>query len=229
MKIDVLTLFPQMFTALNTSIVGKAQEKKAVDLECHHLRNFALDAYGKVDDVPYGGEAGMVLKPDVLANGIRTIWGEEKTHHTIFVTPQGQLFTQNRAKQLASKEKILIICGHYKGIDHRIRETYVDEELSIGDFVLTGGELPAMVLIDSLVRLLPRVVGNTSSVETDSFYNAQKLGWSVYTRPEVFEDMHVPKVLLSGHHEKVKQWREKQSLEQTKAKRPELYQKLRLK
>ena len=226
MKIDVLTLFPQMFLSLNHSIVGKAQKMGAFDLQCHHLRDFATDSYGKVDDTPYGGEAGMVLKPDVLATGIRSIWGAKKEHHTIFLTPQAKIFTQNRAKRLSKHKKILIICGHYKGIDQRICEKYVDEELSIGDFVLTGGELPAMVIIDSLVRLLPQVVGNASSVKTDSFYEVQKLGWPVYTRPEVFEDMVVPKELLSGHHKQIEEWREKQSLKQTQQKRPDLYQKL---
>ncbi len=222
MRIDVLTLFPQMFSALNASITGKAQKLGKLELYPHYLREYALDKHKTVDDVPFGGEPGMVLKPEPLKNAISQICQDREVHR-IFLTPQGNPYTQKKAAELANRQNILIICGHYKGIDQRIREQYVDEEISIGDFVLTGGEIPAMMLIDSVARLLPGVAGDFKSLETDSFYTGDRLGWPVYTRPFEFEGKKVPEALISGHHKKIEEWREKASAELTKMRRPELW------
>lgn len=222
MKIEIITLFPEMFSALNSSIPGRAQEKGALSINIHNLRNHSKNRYGSVDDYPFGGEAGMVLSPEPLSEAIEKVWAG-KRFHTIFLTPDGKPYTQNRAKQLAEKEKILIICGHYKGIDERIREKYVDEEISMGDYVLSGGEIPALALIDSVARLLPGVVGDSESVNTDSFSQEDSLlGWPVYTRPEVFMEMRVPPVLMSGHHAEIQKWRREISLSRTKERRPDL-------
>ncbi len=223
MIIDVLTLFPQMFAALNASIMGKAQKKRQLDLRIHNLRDYTSDKHRTVDDYPFGGEAGMVLKPEPLACAIETIKRQGPTH-VIFMTPQGRVFSQKCAIKLAKKENILIICGHYKGIDERIRQKYVDEEISIGDFVLTGGEIPAMCIVDSVVRLLSGVLNDRESLETDSFFK-NRLGWPVYTRPEVFEEMKVPEVLLTGHHKNIEQWRRKTGLKRTLKNRPDLIEK----
>ena len=231
MRIDVLTLFPQMFSALNHSIVGRAQDKKVLSLHCYNLRDFSSNKHGTVDDLPYGGEAGMVLQAEPLKTAISTIAKESLPNHkphVLYLCPQGKIFDQKKAKELAKRQNILIICGHYKGIDERIREKYVDEEISLGDFVLTGGELPAMALIDSVTRLLPGVLGGPSSMETDSFYQDKRLGWPVYTRPEVFEGSSVPEVLLSGNHEKIRQWQILQGLKETRSKRPDLWEELLL-
>ncbi len=225
MKIDVLTLFPQMFSALNASITGKAQKSGAVSLACHNLRNYAQDKHRTVDDSPFGGESGMVLKPEPLKAALDSIC-EGKKPHIVFLTPQGTLFTQEKAKEFAKKEHLLLITGHYKGIDERIREKYVDEEISIGDYVLTGGELPAMVLIDSVSRLLPGIIGE--SMETDSHFSENLLGWPVYTRPEKFDGLEVPKVLLTGHHKNMEKWRKIEGLKRTKQNRPDLFKKLEL-
>lgn len=224
MKIEVVTLFPEMFIALNSSITGKALERKIFDLQLIHLRDYATNPYGTVDDYPFGGEDGMVLKPEPLHAAIQESLSESPAH-TIFLTPDGVPYTQKRAKELVLKEKILIICGHYKGIDERIRQKFVDEEISMGDYVLSGGEIPAMALIDSLVRLLPNAVTHAKSVETDSFSNGSLLGWPVYTRPEEFEGERVPEVLLSGHHAKIAKWREEISLQRTRERRPDLLSK----
>jgi len=227
MKIEILTLFPEMFTVLNASITGRAQESGALHLQCHNLRDFARDRHRTVDDVPFGGEPGMVLKPEPLKLALSTISLKNK-FHCIFMTPQGRPFSQKTAKKLAAKKNILIICGHYKGIDERIRQQYVQEEISIGDYVLTGGELAAMVVIDCIARLLPGVVGDMDSLKTDSFFKDMRLGWPVYTRPADFEGHSVPKVLLSGHHKNIQKWRMKAGLERTKINRPELFKQLKL-
>jgi tRNA (guanine37-N1)-methyltransferase len=231
MRVDILTLFPQMFSALNHSIVGKAQDKKALSLYCHNLRDFSANKHGTVDDTPYGGEAGMVLQAEPIKTAISTISKEslpDQKPHMLYLCPQGKIFDQKKAKELAKRQNILIICGHYKGIDERIREKYVDEEISVGDFVLTGGEIPAMVLVDSVARLLPGVLGGPSSMETDSFYEDGRLGWPVYTRPETFEGNSVPEVLMSGNHEKIRQWQILQGLKETRSKRPDLWESLQL-
>jgi len=222
MEVNVITLFPEMFMALNSSIPKKAQEKQLLELKIHHLRQHSKNRYGSVDDYPFGGEAGMVLSPEPLADAINLIRGTQSIH-TIFLTPDGKPYTQNRAKELAKLEKILIICGHYKGIDERIRTLFVNEEISMGNYVLSGGEIPALALIDSVARLLPGVVNDQESVETDSFSQPDGLlGWPVYTRPEVFMGERVPPVLLSGHHAEIHKWRREQSLMRTRERRPDL-------
>ncbi len=221
MRFDVLTLFPEMFSSLNSSITGRAQKQGIINLHCHNLRDYAGNSHGSIDDTAFGGEPGMVIRPEPLEAAITDICGETPTH-IVFCTPQGAPFTQDRAKKLSKRGKILIICGHYKGIDDRIRQMYVNEELSIGDYVLTGGELPAMVIIDAVSRLLPGAISDRASLETDSFYKSQRLGWPVYTRPEVFKGQAVPPVLLSGNHKKIEEWRLEASLQRTRQNRPDL-------
>lgn len=221
MEIEVITLFPRMFSALNASITGRAQRLGRLRLKCRNLRDYATDRYGTVDDYPFGGEAGMVLKPEPLKAAIESAFGGRRVY-TLFPTPQGRLFTQQKACKLAETKKILIICGHYKGIDERIRQKYIDEEISLGNYVLTGGELPAMCIIDSIARLLPGTLGNDDSLKTDSFFLNNRLGWPVYTRPEVFDGMRVPDVLLSGHHKKIELWRKNAAIQKTRQNRPEL-------
>ena len=223
MRINTIGLFPEMFTSLNSSIIGIAQKKHIAELHHYYLRDFAYNKYGSVDDAPYGGEGGMVLSPEPLAQAIKAINPTNKRKiHTVFLTPQGKKWTQKKAKSFSQLSEITLICGHYKGIDQRIRDKYVNEEISIGDFVLTGGELPAMIIMDSIIRLLPKVVGNTNSITSDSFYNNQTLGFPVYTRPETFEDMPVPSILLSGNHQKIKEWRKQKSQQLTQKNRPDL-------
>jgi tRNA (guanine37-N1)-methyltransferase len=229
MRIDVITLFPEIFTALDVSIPGRARKSGALDLHCHNLRDFAINRYGQVDDTPFGGEAGMVLRPEPLKGALDKVLGDLGSKpHIVHMAATGRIFTQERAKELAEIQNLLIICGHYKGVDQRFCDAYVDEELSIGDYVLSGGELPAMVVIDAIARLLPGVLGDKASAETDSFYLPNRLGWPVYTRPQVFEGKPVPEALLSGHHERIRQWRVKASLETTRRNRPELFRLLDL-
>jgi tRNA (guanine37-N1)-methyltransferase len=240
MRIDVITLFPEMFTALDTSIPGRARKSGALDLRCHSLRDFAINRYGQVDDVPFGGEPGMVLRPEPLKAALDKVLGElgnmagpagskpSEKPRVVHMSAQGRIFNQEKAKELAKLENLLIICGHYKGIDQRFCEAFVDEELSIGDYVLSGGEIPAMAIIDSVARLLPGVLGDPASAETDSFFSAHRLGWPVYTRPQAFEGKTVPEVLVSGHHENIRRWRIKASLELTRKNRPDLFRLLEL-
>lgn len=234
MRIDVITLFPEVFTALDTSIPGRARKSGALALNCHGLRDFAINRYGQVDDMPFGGEAGMVLRPEPLKGALDKVLGElgsvpgTPRPHIVHMAATGRIFTQERAKELAKMQNLLIICGHYKGVDQRFCDAYVDEELSIGDYVLSGGEMPAMVVIDAIARLLPGVLGDRASAETDSFYLPNRLGWPVYTRPQVFEGRSVPEELLSGHHERIRKWRVKASLEATRRNRPDLFRLLEL-
>ncbi len=228
MRIEVITLFPEMFAAMQASIPGRAQKAGLLQLTCHNLRDFPINPYGQVDDVPYGGEPGMVLRPEPVKSALEKAlagFGAGRPH-VVHMSAQGALFSQKRAKELAKCENLLIISGHYKGIDQRILDAYVDEEICIGDYVLTGGELPAMVLIDAVTRLLPGALGDSQSAETDSFYEENRLGWPVYTRPQSFEGQSVPDVLVSGHHENIRKWRIKESLEKTRDKRPELFDRL---
>ena len=229
-RIDVVTLFPEMFAALDAGMPGRARKSRTLDLRCHDLRAFAINKHGQVDDMPFGGEPGMVLRPEPLQGALEGVLRELSPvkPHILHLTAQGRLFTQERAKELAKIENLLIICGHYKGIDQRFCDAHVDEELSVGDYVLTGGELPAMVVVDAVARLLPGVLGDMASAETDSFYLPGRLGWPVYTRPQVFAGRSVPEVLVSGHHENIRKWRIKASLETTRKNRPELFGRLEL-
>ena len=215
MKIDCITIFPEMFAPMKQSIMGRAQSKGLMEFNTVYLRDFAINDYGQVDDVPYGGEPGMVLRPEPLAKAIRSTGVKEDGGKVIYLTADGVPFTHKMAKELSKESHLVLICGHYKGIDDRIRQSEVDLEISIGDFVVSGGELPAMLVTDAVVRLLDGALGNKESGETDSFAQGV-LGWPVYTRPEVFEGKKVPEVLLSGHHANIKAWRRQESWHQIK-------------
>jgi tRNA (guanine37-N1)-methyltransferase len=223
MKIDVLTLFPSMFTGvLEASILGKAREKGIVSVRTVNFRDYSISKHNTVDDYPYGGGGGMVLKPEPIFSAVEDLIGSEQiSPRVILMCPQGESFTQQKAEQLASESHLIFICGHYEGYDERIREHLITDELSIGDYVLTGGEIPAMVVIDSVVRLLPGVLGNEQSAVTDSF-STGLLEYPHYTRPAVFREWSVPDVLISGHHEKIEAWRQKEALRRTWRRRPDL-------
>ena len=218
MKFDVLTLFPEMFTPLKESIIGKAVEDKKIELNLINIRDFSKDKHKKVDDTPYGGGAGMVMKADVVYDAYESV--REEGAKVIFLSPQGKTLNQNKVKELAKEKHLILLCGHYEGIDQRVIDEIVDEEISIGDYVLTGGELPAMVLIDSVSRYVDGVLSE-ESIKEESFTN-NLLEYPQYTRPEIFHGIKVPEVLLSGHHENIKKWREEQSLKNTLQKRPNL-------
>ena len=221
MKFDVLTLFPEMFEPLNSSIIGRAKEKNLIEINLINIRDFSKDKHKKVDDTPYGGGAGMVMMPDVVYDAYKSI--EDKNAKVIYMSPQGKKLTQKKVEELAKNKHLIILCGHYEGIDQRVIDKIVDEEISIGDYVLTGGELPAMVLIDSVSRYAEGVITKESTNE-ESFTNGL-LEYPQYTRPEVFEGEKVPEVLLSGHHANIEKWRKEKSLEITAKKRPDLLNK----
>ena len=222
MKFDILTLFPEMFKALDESVIGKAKEKKLIEINLINIRDFSKDKHKKVDDTPYGGGAGMVMMPDVVYDAYSSIKDREDAK-VIYLSPQGKKLNQKEVKDLSKENHLILLCGHYEGIDQRVLDEIVDEEISIGDYVLTGGEIPAMVLIDSVSRYV-RGVLNEESIEEESFSN-NLLEYPQYTRPEEFRGKRVPEVLLSGHHENIKKWREEKSLEVTKIKRPDLLNK----
>jgi tRNA (guanine37-N1)-methyltransferase len=204
MIFNVLTLFPEMFEGfLKASIIGRSIENNLLDVNLINIRDFSEDKHKSVDDAPYGGGPGMVMTPQPLRDAIQSV---NKDSHIVFLTPKGQPLDQKKVIDLSIRENITLICGHYEGIDQRIIDTYVDEEISIGDYVLTGGELGAMVVVDSVTRLLPGVLGDEDSYKEDSHYNGL-LDHPHYTRPQNFDGIEVPKVLLSGHHEKIEQWR----------------------
>ncbi len=226
MRIDVLTLFPGIFTGpLDESIIAKARERELVDIRVHDLRPYGLGRHRVCDDAPYGGGAGMVMRPEPLHAALQEVAGarEQKNAWIVFLSPQGKVLSHAKAKELAERPRVVMICGRYEGMDERIRELWVDEEISIGDYVLTGGELPALVVIDTVVRLLPGVLGNAESAINDSHANGI-FDYPHYTRPEEFEGMRVPEILLSGHHAQIERWRRKQALKRTLLCRPELLQ-----
>lgn len=226
MNINILSLFPPMFEGVfQHSIMKKAQEKNAVTLNVVDIREFA-DNKRQVDDYPFGGGAGMVLKPEPIFNAVESLTQNSKPR-VILMCPQGERFTQQKAEELASEDELVFICGHYEGYDERIREHLVTDEISIGDFVLTGGELAAMTVIDSVVRLLPGVLGNADSPVRDSFSTGM-LEHPQYTRPADYRGWKVPEVLTSGNHGKVDQWREEQTLKRTLERRPDLLDKIEL-
>jgi tRNA (guanine37-N1)-methyltransferase len=227
MKIECITIFPEMFAPLEHSIIGRAQKNELFSFNTIYLRNFAVNEYGQVDDSPYGGEPGMVLRPEPLARAIQSTHVKEDGGKVIYLTADGVPLTHKIVSDLSKESHLVLVCGHYKGIDERIRENYVDMEISIGDFVVSGGELPAMLLTDAVVRLLPGALGHKESGDTDSFAQGP-LGWPVYTRPEVFEGKSVPEVLLSGHHKRISEWRTAESLKRTKERRPDIYEKLQI-
>ena len=229
MKIDVITVFPSMFTGVfEASILGKAREKGIVSLRTVNFRDFANNKHGSVDDYPYGGGGGMVLKPEPVFAAVESvIEPDEPKPRIILMCPQGEPFTQRKAEELARERHLVFICGHYEGYDERIREHLATDEISIGDYVLTGGELPAMVVIDCVVRLLPGALGNERSAVTDSFSNGL-LEYPQYTRPAKFREWSVPEVLLSGHHANIERWRRQQSLIRTLRRRPDLLERAEL-
>lgn len=221
MRIDILTLFPRMFEGvLEESIISRAIENDIVKIDAIDFREFSQDKHNRVDDYPFGGGAGMVIKPEPITRALKSIDSYEKAK-VIYMSPKGSVLNQKKANELADEEHLVIVCGHYEGIDQRFIDHYVDEEISIGDYVLTGGEIPAMTLIDTVVRLLPGSLGKQESYEEDSHYNGL-LEYPHYTRPRVFEEEEVPEVLLSGHHANVDKWRHEKSLEITIEKRPDL-------
>ncbi len=221
MQFEVLTLFPEMFSGvINTSILKRAREQDLLTVNLHDIRDYAQNKHNQVDDYPYGGGSGMVLKPEPVFRAVEDLelTAEEPV---VFLTPQGQQFDQTAAEELAAEDRITLLCGHYEGVDQRIRDKVVTRELSIGDYVLTGGEIPAMVVIDAVARLLPGVVGSPDSVKEDSFYHGL-LDYPEYTRPQEYQGQEVPSVLLSGDHGKVDRWRKKQALKKTFLRRPDL-------
>ena len=227
MVIDCITIFPEMFAPMKQSIMGRAQAKGLLEFNTVYLRDFAINDYGQVDDVPYGGEPGMVLRPEPLAAAIRSTGVKQDGGKVIYLTADGVPFTHKLAEELSHESHLVLVCGHYKGIDDRIRQTEVDMEISIGDFVVSGGELPAMLVTDAVVRLIDGALGNRESGDTDSFAQGV-LGWPVYTRPEEFEGKKVPEVLLSGHHKNISEWRKQESLKRTQERRPDIFEKLKL-
>lgn len=222
MKIDILTLFPEMFDAvLKSSILGKAIEKGILRVGVINIRDFSKDRHKRVDDYPYGGGAGMVMMPQPLYDAIKSVKEESPDARVILTSPRGKPFGQEKARLLSKEPHLVIVCGHYEGIDQRIIDTMVDEEISIGDYILTGGELPAMVIVDAVARLLPGAIGSPRSLEQESFTNGL-LEYPQYTRPADFLGMKVPEVLLSGNHKKIEQWRMEKAVEITRRLRPDL-------
>jgi tRNA (guanine37-N1)-methyltransferase len=230
MQIDILTLFPEMFSGVfGQSILQKASEKSAVNYNVVNFREFADNKHSTVDDYPYGGGAGMVLKPQPIFDAVASLRekANSKNPRVILLCPQGERYEQRKAEELAKEDHLIFICGHYEGYDERIREHVVTDEISIGDYVLTGGELGAMVVVDSVVRLLPEVLGNQESHMKDSF-STGLLEHPHYTRPADFRGMKVPDVLLSGNHKFIEEWRNKEALRRTLLRRPDLLEKIEL-
>lgn len=222
MKIDVLTLFPESFTFLeNYGVIGRAIKNKKISLAFHNIRDYSTDKHKRVDDAIFGGEPGMLMTMQPIVDALNVL-RQEKTL-TVFLSPQGQLLNQEKANSLARFDHVILLCGHYEGIDARLVEHFIDLEISIGDYVLTGGEIPAMVLIDTVTRLLPGVLGNEDSFKGDSHYN-RLLQHNNYTRPRDYLGYQVPDVLFSGNHKEIEAFKLKSSLENTKNKRPDLYQ-----
>jgi len=221
MFIDVLTIFPDMVDLVSRwSIIKRAIERSLVCIRAVNIRDFSMDKHRTTDDAPYGGGPGMVMKPEPVVHAIEFA-KKEQPGHVILLSPQGDRFTQAKAWELSTQPHLVLVCGRYEGIDERIRH-FVDEEISIGNYVLTGGELPAFVVIDAVVRLIPGVLGNEASTEEESFAEGL-LEYPQYTRPALFRNLPVPEILFSGHHEKIRQWRKEMALQRTKKRHPELY------
>lgn len=223
MRFDILTLFPEMFEPLKQSIIGKAVENHIIELNFINIRDFSKNKHKKVDDTPYGGGAGMVMMPEVVYDSYNSIPDKENAK-VIYLSPQGKLLNQEKVVELSKQKHLILLCGHYEGIDQRVLDEIVDEEISIGDYVLTGGELPALILIDSISRLIPGVLGQNESFEEESFKD-NLLEYPHYTRPREFMNLEVPSVLLSGNHKNIDKWRYEESIKITKERRPDLYKK----
>ena len=221
MKFDILTLFPEMFSSLEQSIIGRAVENGQISINLINIRDFSTDKHKKVDDTPYGGGAGMVMMPDVVYSAYESL--ESSDAKVIYMSPKGKNLNQEKVEELSKESHLIILCGHYEGIDQRVLDKIVDEEISIGDYVLTGGEIPAMVLIDSVSRYVKGVL-KEDSIKEESFSNGL-LEYPQYTRPEIFQGERVPEVLLSGNHQEIDKWRKEKSLEITKKNRPDLLKK----
>ncbi len=227
MRIDVITVFPRLVAGpLDESMIKQARKRTGLDIRVWDLRDFTTDRHRTVDDTPYGGGAGMVLKPEPLWQALEHIFqetGDRTGARVIFPTPQGRRFSQAMAEELAECPHLVFLCGHYKAVDQRVIDAWVSDEISIGDFILSGGELPALVIIDAVVRLIPGVIGDFDSARTDSFQD-DLLDAPYYTRPEEFRGMRVPDVLRSGNHQAIAEWRFQQRLQRTRERRPDLYQ-----
>lgn len=222
MKFDILTLFPNMFSSpLQESIIGKAIKKGIIEVRTINIRDFSTDKHKTVDDTPYGGGHGMVMKVEPIVRAIRWVKSQDPSSWTIYLSPQGKTLNQKKVEGLSQKSHLILLCGRYEGVDERVREFYIDEEISIGDYILTGGELAAMVLIDSIVRLIPGVLGAEESAKEDSFFNSL-LEYPQYTRPFDFEAHKVPEILVSGNHSAIAEWRRKEAIKKTFTKRPDL-------
>lgn len=224
-RFHILTLFPEMvMDGLNTSIIGRAIDAGLLEINAVNIRDYSTNKHMKVDDYPYGGGAGLVMQPEPVYRAYKDLEKDmKKKPRVVYLTPQGTTFHQEMAKELAKEEELVFLCGHYEGIDERVLEEIVTDYVSIGDYVLTGGELPAMVMIDSISRLVPDVLHNDDSAGDESFENGL-LEYPQYTRPPVFLDKEVPEVLLSGHHENIRKWRHEQSVKRTKERRPDLWE-----
>ena len=223
MKITILTLFPEMFSTLTHSILGKAQERGLIEIRVVNIRDFSKDKNKRCDDYSYGGGAGMIMTPQPIFDAINSVCTDNS--HVIYLSPKGTTLNQNKVISLAQNyQDIVLVCGHYEGIDERVIDLCVDEEISIGDYVLTGGEYPAMVLVDAIARYVPNVLGNENATEDESF-STFLLEYPQYTRPEIFMNREVPEVLLSGNHKEIAKWRENKAIEITKKRRKDLYKK----
>lgn len=229
MRIDILTLFPEMCSAvLKESIIGRAREKGLIEINCANIRDYTTDKHGRVDDAPYGGGTGMVMQTQPIYDCFTALCEDIGTcPHLIYMSPQGKTLTQQRVKELSEMDNIAILCGHYEGVDERVIEEIVDEEISIGDYVLTGGELPALIVADSVARMLPGVLANDDAFMQESHYSSL-LEYPQYTRPPEWRGKEVPEVLLSGHHGNIEKWRREKSLERTYSRRPDLLSKAEL-
>lgn len=227
MRIDIISAVPDLLTGpLENSIVSRAKEKGLVEIFIHDLRDYTEDKHNKVDDYPYGGEPGMVLTPQPIFSCIEHLTSEREYDEIIFTAPDGEQFDQGEANKLSLKKNVIILCGHYKGIDQRVRDVLITKEYTIGDYVLSGGELPAMVITDALVRLIPNAIGDAGSALSDSFQDGL-LEAPVYTRPAEFKGLEVPEILRSGDHKKIEAWKTEKSLERTKERRKDLYEKFK--
>jgi tRNA (guanine37-N1)-methyltransferase len=229
MRIDILTLFPEMcMSVLNESIIGRARENGFVEINCRNIRDYTLDKHNRVDDAPYGGGTGMIMQTQPIFDCFEALCDEIGARpHLIYMSPQGKTLTQERVKELAKLENVALLCGHYEGIDQRVIDEIVDEEISVGDYVLTGGELPALIVADSISRMLPGVLKNDEAYTEESHYNSL-LEYPQYTRPFEWHGKAVPDILISGHHEKISRYRREESLKRTYLRRPELLSKAEL-
>ena len=223
MRIDILSLFPEMFMPLKTSLIGKATDKKALEINIIDIRDYSKDKHKKCDDYPFGGGVGMLMTPQPIYDALTSIEGYESAHK-IYMSPAGETLKQDKVMALSEKQHLIILCGHYEGIDQRIIDMLIDEEISIGDYVLTGGELPAMVVVDAVARYIPGVLGKSESADDESFASGM-LEYPQYTRPQNFMGHLVPEVLVSGNHEKIAEWKKNQSKKITEKRRPDLLNK----